>query len=211
MNYSKRYLEEVGQIAQRIDLKQVEKAIDILCALRERGGRLFMLGVGGSAANCTHAVNDFRKLAGIETYAPVDNVAELTARTNDEGWETVFAAWLEVSRLNSKDVIFVLSVGGGNKERNVSANIVHALEYAKKQGAQIMGIVGRDGGYTAKVADACVLIPTMSDDTITPHAEAWQGVIWHLMVSDPRLMKKANKWESMDKKSEKGSQPSLSI
>jgi D-sedoheptulose 7-phosphate isomerase len=197
MNYVKRYLEEVKKIADSVDVTQVEKMISILSKLHTNQGRLFLLGVGGSAANCTHAVNDFRKLCGIEAYAPVDNVAELTARTNDEGWETVFSEWLKVSRLNKNDVIFVLSVGGGNKEKNISANLVFALEYAKEIGSSIVGIVGRDGGYTAKVADATVLIPTQSPDTITPHAEAWQGVIWHMMVSDPRLMKKANKWESV--------------
>ena len=197
MNYVKRYLEEVKKIADSVDVSQVEKMISILTKLHTTHGRLFLLGVGGSAANCTHAVNDFRKLCGIEAYAPVDNVAELTARTNDEGWETVFSEWLKVSRLNKNDVIFILSVGGGNKEKNISANLVYALEYAKEVGASIVGIVGRDGGYTAKVADATVLIPTQSPDTITPHAEAWQGVIWHMIVSDPRLMKKANKWESV--------------
>ncbi len=200
MSYPARYFKEVGQIASTINLDQVEKMIGLIQATYEKRGRLFFLGVGGSAANCTHAVNDFRKIAGIESYTPVDNVAELTARTNDEGWETVFAAWLQVSRLTDRDTIFVLSVGGGNKEKNVSVNIVNALDYAKKQGAKIIGILGRDGGYTAKMADACVIIPTLSPDTITPHAEAWQAVIWHMMVSDPRIMKMSNKWESLDKK-----------
>ncbi|MEW6055577.1 MAG: SIS domain-containing protein [Bdellovibrionota bacterium] len=199
--YPERYLDEVSQIAKKISITEIEKTIHILQEVSRNRGRLFFLGVGGSAANCTHAVNDFRKLAGIETYSPVDNVAELTARTNDEGWETVFAAWLETSRLSSNDAVFVLSVGGGNKEKNVSANLVYALEYAKAQKAKILGIVGRDGGYTAKVADACILIPTLSSDTITPHAEAWQGVVWHMLVSDPRILKKANKWESLDTKS----------
>jgi D-sedoheptulose 7-phosphate isomerase len=198
MTYPERYFKEVVQIANGIDLVAVEKIISILKDLHPNGGRLFFLGVGGSAANCSHAVNDFRKLAGIETYAPTDNVAELTARTNDDGWETVFANWLKVSRLGSNDAIFVLSVGGGNKEKNVSVNLVHAVEYAKSRGAKIMGIVGRDGGYTAKMADACIIIPTLSPDTITPHAEAWQAVVWHMLVSDPRIMKKENKWESVD-------------
>ena len=200
MTYPQRYFQEVVKIANTVNLDTVEKMISILQDVGEKRGRLFFLGVGGSAANCTHAVNDFRKIAGIESYTPVDNVAELTARTNDEGWETVFANWLKVSRLNSNDAIFVLSVGGGNKEKNVSVNIVNALDYAKAQGARIMGITGRDGGYTGKMADACVIIPTLSPDTITPHAEAWQGVIWHMLVSDPRVMKASNKWESLDKK-----------
>lgn len=200
MNYPARYLETVSEIAKAIDLDQLNKMIDILVETRSGGGRLFILGVGGSAANCTHAVNDFRKLCALETYAPVDNVAELTARTNDEGWETVFTGYLEVSRLNAKDTIMILSVGGGNKEKNVSANLVYAMEMAQKVGAKIIGIVGRDGGYTGKVANAVVRIPTIHDDMITPQAEAWQGVVWHLMVSDPRLLAKANKWESMEKK-----------
>ncbi len=200
MTYPQRYFSEVTKIAGQINLDTVEKMISIIVDVAEKRGRLFFLGVGGSAANCTHAVNDFRKIAGIESYTPVDNVAELTARTNDEGWETVFSNWLKVSQLNSKDAIFILSVGGGNKEKNVSVNLVHALDYAKVQGARIMGITGRDGGYTGKMADACIIIPTLSPDTITPHAEAWQGVVWHMLVSDPRVMKASNKWESLDKK-----------
>ena len=199
MSYPQSYLNNVIEIAKRVDLEQVEKMLSLLIQTREKHGRLFILGVGGSAANCTHAVNDFRKIAGIESYAPVDNVAELTARTNDEGWHTVFSAWLQVSRLNSNDMLMILSVGGGDKEKNVSANLVHAMELAKERGAKIIGIVGRDGGYTAKVADACVIIPTLSQDQITPQAEAWQGVIWHMLVSDPRLMTMSNKWESIDK------------
>ncbi|HRK02574.1 MAG TPA: SIS domain-containing protein [Oligoflexia bacterium] len=200
MSYVQKYLEEVTEIARRVDRGQVEKMIEVLTQLQRTGGRLFFLGVGGSAANCSHAVNDFRKLAGIETYSPVDNVAELTARTNDEGWDTVFAEWLKVSRLSSKDAVFVFSVGGGNREKNVSVNLVKALELAKETGTKILGVVGRDGGFTAKVADACVIIPTLSTDTITPHAEAWQGVIWHMLVSDPRVLKKQNKWESLSPK-----------
>jgi D-sedoheptulose 7-phosphate isomerase len=198
-SYPERYFTEVVKIAQSIDLQSIEKIIQTISELHNSQGRLFFLGVGGSAANCTHAVNDFRKLAGIESYSPVDNVAELTARTNDEGWETVFSSWLKVSRLSKKDVIFILSVGGGNKEKSVSVNLIHALDLAKEVGAKVVGIVGRDGGYTAKVADACVVIPTLSSDTITPHAEAWQGVIWHMLVSDPRIMRASNKWESLDK------------
>ncbi len=199
MNYPKVYLENVCKIANTVNLDQVEKMMSVLIQTREKGGRLFILGVGGSAANCTHAVNDFRKICGIEAYAPVDNVAELTARTNDEGWHTVFSEWLRVSRLNSNDTLMIFSVGGGNKEKNVSANLVHAMELAKERDAKILGIVGRDGGFTAKVADACVIIPTISQDQITPQAEAWQGVIWHMLVSDPRLMAMSNKWESIDK------------
>lgn len=200
MEYTMRYLEEVKKIADSVDKDACLKMIDILVDVREKKGRLFFLGVGGSAANCTHAVNDFRKLAGIETYAPVDNVAELTARTNDEGWETVFRAYLETSQLRSEDAIFILSVGGGNKEKNVSVNLIAAMELAKERGARILGITGRDGGYCGKVADAIVVIPTLSADTITPHAEAWQGVVWHMLVSHPSLLMKANKWESIDKK-----------
>jgi D-sedoheptulose 7-phosphate isomerase len=198
MTYPERYFKEVVQIAGSIKLDEVEKMVTILQDLYANHGRLFFLGVGGSAANCAHAVNDFRKIAGIECYTPTDNVAELTARTNDDGWETVFANWLKVSRLNKNDAVFVLSVGGGNKEKNVSVNLIHAVEFAKSRGARIMGIVGRDGGYTAKLADACIIIPTLSPDTITPHAEAWQAVVWHMLVSDPRIMKKENKWESLD-------------
>jgi D-sedoheptulose 7-phosphate isomerase len=200
MNYPERYLGEVVKIAQQVDRQTVERMIALLQDVRERQGRLFFLGVGGSAANCTHAVNDFRKIGGFEAYTPVDNVAELTARTNDEGWETVFVEWLKTSRLNANDALFILSVGGGNREKNVSANLVHALDYGKKQGSRILGIVGRDGGYTAKVANACLVIPTLSADTITPHAEAWQAVIWHMLVSDPRIMTISNKWESLDQK-----------
>jgi D-sedoheptulose 7-phosphate isomerase len=171
--------------------------VDLLVALRARRGRLFVLGVGGSAGNASHAVNDFRKICGIEAYTPVDNVSELTARVNDDGWESVFSRWLEVSRLSKDDLIFVLSVGGGDLERNVSPNLVRALQYAKQQGAAICGVVGRDGGYTAKVADACVIIPTVNPATVTPHAEAFQPVIWHLLVSHPALQAAPMKWESV--------------
>jgi len=197
MKYTKRYFEEVQNIAKSIDLELIEKMVKIILDVKEQKGRLFFIGVGGSAANCTHAVNDFRKIGGIECYTPNDNVAELTARTNDEGWDTVYAPWLKCSHLNEKDAIFVLSVGGGSKEKNVSVNLIYALDYAKQVGSKILGIVGRDGGYTDKVADACIIIPTQSPDTITPHAEAWQGVVWHMLVTDPRIMSMSNKWESI--------------
>ncbi len=200
MEYIERYLDEVKRIAGEISPQKVEKVISLFEEVRENKGRVFFIGVGGSAANCTHAVNDFRKIGHMECYSPVDNVAELTARTNDEGWETVFVEYLKGSRLNDKDMVFVFSVGGGNKEKNISANIVNALIHAKEVNAKISGIVSRDGGYTAKVANECIIIPVLSDDTITPHAEAWQGVIWHMMVSHPRIMRMSNKWESMDKK-----------
>lgn len=200
MTYPQRYLKEVTEIANRIDLETIERMVRIFQDVREKKGRLFFLGVGGSAANCTHAVNDFRKIAGIECYTPVDNVAELTARINDDGFDSAFSNWLLVSQLSSRDAVFVFSVGGGNKEKNISVALVHALDLAKERGAAIMGIVGRDGGYTKKMADACVVIPTLSPDTITPHAEAWQAVIWHMLVADPRVMKSANKWESIDQK-----------
>src|SRR3569623_2119648 len=193
MSYSADHLAEVMKIAQGIDLSRVEAAVDLLDHVRQDGGRLFFLGVGGSAANCSHAVNDFRKIADIESYAPTDNVSELTARTNDEGWASVFAEWLKGSRLRPQDAVFVLSVGGGNLENNVSPNLVEALTYAKTVDAKVLGIVGRDGGYTAKVADACVLVPVVNPETITPHTEAVQAVIWHLMVSHPRLKAKQTK------------------
>lgn len=200
MSYVSRYLEEAAQICQKIDQGEVEKMINILIETRAVGGRLFFLGVGGSAGNCSHAVNDFRKIGGIETYTPVDNVSELSARTNDEGWDTVFSAWLKTSNISEKDVVFVLSVGGGSVEKNISANLTYAIKYAKENNAKVMGVIGRDGGFTATVADACVIVPTMSDDTITPHAESFQAVVWHLIVSDPRIMQMSNKWESVDNK-----------
>jgi D-sedoheptulose 7-phosphate isomerase len=196
MQYIDEYLRQAAEICEKLDRTQISRMIDMLVATREGGGRLFLLGVGGSAGSASHAVNDFRKLAGIEAYTPVDNVSEITARTNDEGWETVFAAWLKTSRITKADAVLVFSVGGGDKDRNISANLVYGLEVAKGAGATIMGIVGRDGGYTARVADACVIVPTMSPDTITPHAEAFACVVWHLIVSDPRLVIQANKWES---------------
>jgi D-sedoheptulose 7-phosphate isomerase len=200
MEYAKRYFEEVQTIAKSIELDTIEKMIQIIVSVKNQKGRLFFIGVGGSAANCTHAVNDFRKIGGIECYTPNDNVAELTARTNDEGWDTVYGPWLECSHISEKDVVFVLSVGGGSKENNVSVNLIHAIVVAKKAGAKVLGIIGRDGGYTGTVADACVIIPTQSPDTITPHAEAWQAVVWHMLVTDPRIMAMSNKWESIDGK-----------
>ena len=197
LNYPARYLSVVGKIAAGLDIAIIDKMIGSLVALREREGRLFILGVGGSAANCSHAVNDFRKLTGIEAYAPSDNVAELTARTNDEGWETVFSEWLKVSRLGPLDAVLILSVGGGNRDKNVSVNLIRALDLAKAVGATILGIVSRDGGYTAQVAHASIVVPIIDQDMITPQAESWQGIIWHLLVSDPRLLAKANKWESL--------------
>jgi len=197
MSYIDDYIEEVKVIADKIDRASIEKMVDVLIGIREKKGRLFFLGVGGGAGNATHAVNDFRKIAGIESYSPTDNVSELTARINDDGWESVFAAWLKGSNLGSKDGVFVFSVGGGNQEKNVSVNLVKALEYSKKVGAKILGVVGRDGGYTGKVADACVIIPTVNTSTVTPHTEAFQGVIWHLIVSHPRMRVAEMKWESI--------------
>jgi D-sedoheptulose 7-phosphate isomerase len=196
MNYSEQHLQETAQIVSQLNPALCEKAVDLLAAVRERGGRLFILGVGGSAANASHAVNDFRKIAGLECYAPTDNVSELTARTNDEGWSTVFAEWLKGSRLNQNDALLVLSVGGGNLEKNISPNLVSALQLAKERGASILGIVGRDGGYTAKVADVTILIPTVNPGNTTPHSEAFQAVVWHLFVSHPKLKVGQTKWES---------------
>jgi D-sedoheptulose 7-phosphate isomerase len=195
-SYTQQHLAETIRIVEGLDAGAIEKVVSLLAALRARGGRLFFLGVGGSAANCSHAVNDFRKIAGIEAYAPTDNVSELTARTNDEGWETVFAAWLKGSRLHANDMVFVLSVGGGSVDRNVSPNLVLALQYARSVGTAIVGIVGRDGGYTAQAADACVIVPTVNPENITPHTESFQAVVWHLMVSHPALKAAATKWES---------------
>lgn len=192
--HSQQYFEEVGAVSRSIDVNAVEKIVSELKALRERGGRLFLVGVGGSAANCSHAVNDFRKLCGIEAYTPVDNVSELTARTNDEGWDTVFAGWLRISKANSKDAVFVFSVGGGNLEKNVSANIVRALQEAKSRNMKILGVVGRDGGYTKQVGDAVVVVPTVEPSRVTPHTEAFQAVVWHCLVSHPDLQQMATKW-----------------
>jgi D-sedoheptulose 7-phosphate isomerase len=192
--HAKTYFEEAAKVAQLIDVQAVEKLAAELVALRDRGGRLFLLGVGGSAANCAHAVNDFRKLCGIEAYAPTDNVSELTARTNDEGWETVFAAWLKVSKANKNDAVFVFSVGGGNAEKNVSANIVAGLKEAKERGLKVFGVVGRDGGYTKQVGDAVVMVPVVDASRVTPHTEAFQAVVWHCLVSHPDLQQIATKW-----------------
>ncbi len=197
MTYTEQHLRETAEIVARLDAAAIEKLVSALAGVRERGGRLFFLGVGGSAANCSHAVNDFRKLAGFEAYAPTDNVSELTARTNDEGWDTTFAAWLKGSRMTSLDAVFVMSVGGGSLEKNVSPNLVRALEHARAVGAAILGIVGRDGGYTAQVADAVVVVPTVNSDNVTPHSEAFQAVVWHLLVSHPALKVGPTKWESI--------------
>lgn len=197
MKFITQFLAESKLIIDRIDTKALEGLIGALAQVRARQGRLFILGVGGSAANASHAVNDFRKIVGIEAYAPTDNVSELTARTNDEGWHTVFSSWLAVSRLSAKDAILVFSVGGGNAAKNVSPNLVEALRYGQEQGAALLGIVGRDGGYTAEVADHCVIIPTVNPDNITPHAEGFQGLIWHLIVSHPMLKQTQTKWESV--------------
>jgi D-sedoheptulose 7-phosphate isomerase len=196
MSYAQQHLNEAASILTILDPDTIEHMVDVLAQVRGRGGRLFFLGVGGSAGNCSHAVNDFRKLAGFEAYAPTDNVSELTARTNDEGWETVFVEWLRGSRLRAEDGVMVFSVGGGSLEKNISPNLVRALAYAREVGAAIVGVVGRDGGYTATVADACVVVPTVNPDTVTPHAEAFQAVVWHLLVSHPRLKTRATKWES---------------
>lgn len=197
MDHARLFLTEARQILEALDILAIERMVDLLEQTRDKGGRLFLLGVGGSAANAAHAVNDFRKLVGLESYTPTDNVSELTARTNDEGWSTVFAAWLRVSRLRPDDLIFVLSVGGGSLEKDVSPNLVRALEYAQSVGTPILGIVGKNGGYTARVANACVIIPTVNPAHITPHAEALQAVVWHLLVSHPRLQRHATKWESV--------------
>jgi D-sedoheptulose 7-phosphate isomerase len=196
-SFSVLFLAEVEEVARQLDAVAIENMASLLADVRDRSGRLFILGVGGSAGNASHAVNDFRKIVGIEAYAPTDNVSELTARTNDEGWPTIFEAWLKVSRLQARDAILVFSVGGGSMERNVSPNLVAALDYATSVGASVLGIVGRDGGYTAHVADVCVIVPTVHRDRITPHSEAFQAVVWHLLVSHPALQQKATKWESI--------------
>jgi len=196
MNYIQQHLAEASQIIARLDVATIEKMVGLLADLRSRGGRLFFLGVGGGAAHCSHAVNDFRKIAGIEAYAPTDNVSELTARTNDEGWASIFVGWLKVSRLEARDMVLVFSVGGGSLEKNISPNLVEALQYAKEIGVQIMGVVGRDGGFTARVADACLIVPTVNPETITPHTESFQALIWHLLVSHPTLKAAPTKWES---------------
>ncbi len=200
MSYAQQHLNEAQEIIDQIDIKAIEKVADLLATVKKDQGRIFFLGVGGSAGNCSHAVNDFRKIVEIESYAPTDNVSELTARTNDEGWPTIFEPWLKLSKLNPKDAVFIFSVGGGNLEKNISPNLVNALKYAKQVGAKITGVVGRDGGYTAKVSDACVIIPTVNPENITPHSEAFQAVIWHLLVSHPKLKENQTKWESAVKK-----------
>ena len=197
MNYIKAYLEQTSKIALMLDQDKVLQAVTILKNVRQEKGRLFFLGVGGSAGNASHAVNDFRKIAGIESYAPTDNVSELTARVNDDGWDSVFSNWLKVSNLNSKDVLVIFSVGGGSIEKNISTNLVKALNHAKAVGAKTIGIVSRDGGYTKQTADCCILIPTLSPETVTPHAEEFQAVIWHLLVSHPEIQKNQMKWESV--------------
>lgn len=194
--FAHQYLEEAKIIIDKLDHQAIEKMTQLLVALRERGGRLFLVGVGGGAGHAGHAVNDFRKLAGIESYSPSDNISELTARTNDEGWDTTYSAWMKVSKLNSKDMLFVFSVGGGDLEKNISPNIVRAVQYAKEVGANIIGVLGRNGGYTASVADACVIVPTVNTEMVTPHTESFQALVWHLLVSDPRLQQMPNKWES---------------
>ena len=196
MNYAEKHINEAIDILKQIKTEDVEKMAELLLKVKQANGRVFFLGVGGSAANCSHAVNDFRKIVGIESYAPTDNVSELTARTNDEGWETVFVEWLKTSKLSKKDALFVLSVGGGNIEKNISPNLVKAIKYAKTIGAKVTGVVGRDGGFTAQVADACLIVPTVNSETITPHSEAFQAVIWHLLVSHPNLKIHQTKWES---------------
>jgi D-sedoheptulose 7-phosphate isomerase len=196
MTYARKHLDEAVEIIRRIDVEAIERLARALADVRNGGGRVFFLGVGGSAGNCSHAVNDFRKIVGIEAYAPTDNVSELTARTNDEGWHTIFREWLATSRLDRDDAVFVFSVGGGNLEKNVSPNLVGALQLAKEVGARILGLVGRDGGYTAQVGDVVCIIPTVNPDNVTPHSEAFQAVVWHLLVSHPALKARQTKWES---------------
>ena len=196
MSYAAQHMKEAAEIIQKMDLAAIEKVADLLATVKAEGGRIFFLGVGGSAGNCSHAVNDFRKIVGIECYAPTDNVSELTARTNDDGWASVFGEWLKVSKIIGKDALFIFSFGGGNLEKNISPNLVEAIKLAKTVGAKVTGVVGRDGGYTAQAADACVIIPTVNTETITPHSEAFQAVVWHLLVSHPKLKVNQTKWES---------------
>src|SRR3984893_4083197 len=199
MSYAEQYLQEASEIIRRLDITAIERMVSLLAQIKVHGGRLFFLGVGGNAANCSHAVNDFRKIVGLECYAPTDNVAELTARTNDEGWESVFAEWLKVSKLSARDAVFILSVGGGDVERNISPNLVRAIQLAREVGAKVTGVVGRDGGFTARAADACIIVPTVNSATITPHTEAFQALIWHLLVSHPLLKQNPTKWEAATK------------
>ncbi len=196
MTYAQQHLNEAMEIIKKLDAASIEKVADLLVTVKAEGGRVFFLGVGGSASNCSHAVNDFRKIVNIESYAPTDNVSELTARTNDDGWASVFVEWLKTSKLRATDALFILSVGGGNLERNISPNLVEAIKLAKAVGAKVTGVVGRDGGYTAQAADACVIVPTVNPDNITPHSEAFQAVVWHLLVSHPKLKANQTKWES---------------
>ena len=196
MSYAAQHMKEAVEIIQKMDLNAIEKIANLLVKVKADGGRIFFLGVGGSAGNCSHAVNDFRKIVGIESYAPTDNVSELTARTNDEGWASVFVEWLKVSKLKNNDALFIFSVGGGNLEKNISPNLVEAIKLAKSIGTKVIGVVGLDGGYTATVADACVIVPTVNPDTVTPHSEAFQAVVWHLLVSHPKLKTNQTKWES---------------
>lgn len=196
MSYAAQHMKEAVEIIEKMDLSAIEKIVDLLATVKADGGRIFFLGVGGSAGNCSHAVNDFRKIVGIESYAPTDNVSELTARTNDEGWATIFVEWLKISKLQSKDALLIFSVGGGDLEKNISPNLVEAIKLAKSVGAKVTGVVGRDGGYTAQTADACVIVPTVNTETITPHSEAFQAVVWHLLVSHPKLKTNQTKWES---------------
>jgi D-sedoheptulose 7-phosphate isomerase len=197
MTFTEQFLAEAGEILKAIDVSEVEAAVSLLAQCRSSGGRLFILGVGGSAANASHAVNDFRKICGFEAYAPTDNVSELTARTNDEGWAGVFEGWLRVSRLRATDALFIFSVGGGDLEKQVSPNLVTAIQYAQSVGAKVIGIVGRDGGYTRKAADACILVPTVNSRHVTPHTEAFQAVLWHLLATHPALKIIETKWESV--------------
>ncbi len=196
MNYASQHLREALEIIQKLDVAAIERMADLLVTVRAEGGRVFFLGVGGSAGNCSHAVNDFRKIAGIESYAPTDNVSELTARTNDDGWASVFVEWLKISKLQARDMLFSFSVGGGNLEKNISPNLVEAIKFAKAMGAKVTGVVGRDGGFTAQASEACVIIPTVNQDTITPHTEAFQAIVWHLLVSHPKLKVNQTKWEA---------------
>lgn len=196
MSYAAQHMKEAVEIIQKMDVDAIEQMAELLATVKADGGRIFFLGVGGSAGNCSHAVNDFRKIVGIESYAPTDNVSELTARTNDEGWASVFVEWLKISKLQTKDALFIFSVGGGNLEKNISPNLVEAIKLAKSIGAKVTGVVGRDGGYTAQAADACVIVPAVNPETITPHSEAFQAVVWHLLVSHPKLKVNQTKWES---------------
>ncbi len=198
-NFTINYLKESKLIIDRIDIRKINKVVEIIYNVKKKFGRIFFIGVGGSAANCSHAVNDFRKIAGIESYTPTDNVAELTARTNDEGWESVFKEWLKISKLKSKDLIFIFSVGGGNKEKNISRNLIEAIKYSKSIGSKIVGVVGRDGGFAARNADECIIIPTVNKNHITPHTEGFQALVWHLIVTHPKLKKNTTKWESIKK------------